>query len=90
MRRNDVVLVGKPDLYRFYGRIVSVGELIEVVDCGRNRRFMPADELEPTDYKGRDEYDWKGGGGRFLRMPTLRKLKQMAARYDKTVWKRNR
>jgi hypothetical protein len=86
MRRNDVVEVGKPDLYNFYGRIISVrGDQAYVVCCGAHHRWMPVSELRVSDYRGYQDHHT----GRFRRMPSLRRLKQMAARYDKAIWKRN-
>lgn len=88
MRRNDVVLVGKPDMWNFYGRINRlVGcDRAEVIYCGRNwGEFVLADLRLANDYRGYTDHN-----GRFERMPSLRKLKQMAARYDKNVWRRNR
>lgn len=86
MRRNDIVLVGPKDMYNFYGRINRIinEELVEVIYCGRNWGIKKICDLELASYKG---YFDKG---RLIRMPTLRKLKQMAAFYDKKIWKHNR
>lgn len=92
MRRNDIVLVGKPDLYNFYGRINRVlGDgNYEVVDCGAHMKVRHESELRlANDYKGKFEWG-KGENARFLRMPTLRKLKQYAREYAPYVWVKNR
>ena len=55
MRRNDIVLVGKPDLYNFYGRIVEKidDEHYKVVDCGRNYGVWHYSDLTlSNEYKG--------------------------------------
>lgn len=86
MKRNDVVLVGPIDMHNFYGRINRMidDQFAEVIYCGRNWGVKRIVDLKVDDYKGYIE------DGRYHRMPTLRKLKQMAARYDKRVWKRRR
>jgi hypothetical protein len=90
-KRNDVVFEKKPEcgftLYGRINRILSATE-IEVIDCGKFFTVYRPDQLEKIEYKG---YWWKYGDKlRFNRMPSLRKLKQMAARYDKRVWKKYR
>jgi hypothetical protein len=88
MRRNDVVLVGKPDMWNFYGRINRILDEAhaEVICCGKHVRRMPMTDLTvDNEYKG-----YAHEGERFRRMPTLRRLKQMAARYSPEVWKRKR
>ena len=87
MKRNDVVLVGKPDLHNFYGRVNRVlpGGRYHVVYCGSNHGIFLGSELHPSDYTGYYNEFY----GRYFRMPTLRKLKQSASRYDQRVWKRN-
>ena len=136
MRRNDIVLVGKPDLYNFYGRIVEKidDEHYKVVDCGRACGIWHYTDLTlANNYKGykikkcHDISEWRYNcmeakycnegwvdvmvigwpnffekvvdeSGNvvymcvhdvFVRMPTLRHLKQMCAKYDKNVWKKN-
>ena len=86
IRRNTVVYNKTEDI-RVFGRVNRVfpNGLAEVVDCGAFRRVLPLDVLVPTAYKGRYIQD-----KRFSRMPSLRKLKQMVQRYDKTVWKSHR
>lgn len=111
MRRNDVVMLKEPDMYRSYGRIVRIiGDRALWIDCGRFINFTALVDLEVVDYKGRIE--WSSDGTRtyfhrgadnwpdfsrvkferpadhFERMPSLRKLKQMASRYaGKNAWK---
>lgn len=113
MRRNDVVMKSREDMYRFYGRVVRiVGDKALWICCGLHIHLTPVKDLEVVDYKGRIEWcpwedgmkpyyhktkdgwpDWerikyKRPADRFERMPTLRKLKQMASRYHgKNVWK---
>lgn len=87
LRRNDIVLVGNDKSYRFYGRINCVlsNDMYEVIYCGSNWGIVPINELEYTP-----EYSGYMDKGRRIRMPSLRKLKQAASRYDKRVWRRNR
>lgn len=89
MKRNDVVLVDK-NMYRFYGRVNRKidDDHYEVIYCGRNWGIIHVSELElDNSYKGKPRW---GQPEIFDRMPSLRKLKQMAAYYDKKVWKKNR
>lgn len=93
MKRNDVVFVGS-----FYGRINRKvdDEHYEIVDAGRYFRILHVSEFEHTpEYKGkwsswnhRDEF--VPDNPKFYRMHSLRKLKQLAARFDKKVWKKHR
>lgn len=83
MKRNDVVLVGKPDMYNFYGRINRMVDSYhaEVICCGKHFQIYPIYDLRLDNaYKGNEHG----------RMPTLRKLKQMASQYNNKVWKKNR
>jgi hypothetical protein len=86
MRRNDIVMESKGEGWSPYGRINRrVGDKWEVIDCMRNISLYAETELNVcNDYKGFHEHY----NERFIRMPTLRRLKQMAARYNKRVWKR--
>jgi hypothetical protein len=87
MRRNDVVLVGRDRMYSFYGRINRILDdaHAEVICCGKHCQAVPMSDLVvDKNYKGYSD------NGLWNRMPTLRKLKQMAARYNPEVWKRKR
>jgi hypothetical protein len=87
MRRNDVVLVGRDRMYSFYGRINRILDdgHAEVICCGKHCQAVPMSDLVvDKNYKGYSV------NGLWNRMPTLRKLKQMAARYNPEVWKRKR
>lgn len=96
MRRNDIV-INITEGWMVYGRVVSVrGDKARVIDCGRYDRWIPVKDLEVRNwYKGFWERGFTATGDpnhpfpRFRRMPTLRRLKQARACYDKTVWKRN-
>lgn len=89
MKRNDIVLIGDDNQFLFYGRIVKVlpNDYFLTIDCGKYCFIIHKDSLKlDNNYKGfTDKYT-----KRFIRMPTLRKLKQMASQYNKKVWKKNR
>ena len=85
-----------------YGRVnrfVSPNT-VEVIFCTRDVRILTLDEIEDqSSYKGlwitRQKKPTKIDGEwvyekDFVYMATLRKLKQMAAYYNKTVWKKYR
>jgi hypothetical protein len=90
MRRNTIVR-NKNDNgpWSPFGRVTRRIDAthVEVIDCGKIVRICDVADLEVhNEYKGfRNAHN-----GRFYRMPTLRRLKQMAARYDKTVWRKFR
>jgi hypothetical protein len=88
LKRNQVVGEAQAS-YVLFGRINRIlpNGLIEVVDCGRYYSLYEPHELEAHDYKGCHDF-YKPE--RFNWMPSLRRLKQMAARYDKAVWKKHR
>lgn len=79
-----------------YGRVSRFidHDHVEVIDCGRFITVYHIDDLEViTNYTGywRHIVDSKGYEYAIhVRMPSLRKLKQMAACYDRTVWKKVR
>jgi len=96
LRRNDVVCNKNGDgPWVPYGRVnrrIDDGH-VEVIDTQRYMEIYADYELERIDYVGRwdDQYsDLRREYPIYIRMPTLRKLKQMAGRYNPTVWKRNR
>lgn len=77
MRRNDIIHIIEPH-FQPYGRIISKvdDDHFKVVTCFRDVSIRHRDELViRNDYKGHWWLD------RFYRMPTLRKLKQMAWKY---------
>lgn len=97
MKRNDVVY--EKEYVGFcspvFGRINRVidDEMVEVIYIDMEIRIEHVDDLEVMEnYRGywRDGYWYKDGVERFIPMPTLRKLKQAIASFDKTVWKKNR
>lgn len=89
MKRNDICY-RKDDI--MYGRINRKidADHFEVIDCGRFVSILHRDDIVLiNDYNGY----WSNRGSKppvFIRMSSLRKLKQRAARYDKTVWKKYR
>lgn len=101
-RRNDIVLPANGDMYRFYGRVNRRldADHVEVIDCGKYILIYKDSELElHNDYWGfddvrrrynldtdQDEIVWC----RTRWMPSLRRLKQRAAYYQKAVWKKCR
>jgi len=88
LRRNDVVLVRPDQMYSFYGRVVRMidPDHAEVICCGKHCETYPLSDLKGDNaYKG-----YVDRRGVWNRMPTLRKLKQMAAFYNPEVWKRKR
>lgn len=89
LKRNDVVMPVEGS-WRFYGRINRIlpDGRYEVIDCGKYITAYHGHELEVhNDYKGR----WTTWGKRqWVRMPSLRKLKQITAWYNKAAWKRYR
>lgn len=113
LRRNQVVMEAKPEMFRFYGRVNRRidDERVEVIDCGKHVTVYRNDELEVVDYEGywdtvrtkipgtateysEDLQEWFGH--QFAEwevwrpMPSLRRLKQRASCYNKSVWKKNR
>lgn len=93
MKRNDIV--GDRDAqWVMYGRVNRVldAEHVEVIDCGRMFRKVRISDLEVfNDYRGfwdtsgrvRERYPV------FIRMPSLRRLKQMALRHNPSVFRKN-
>jgi hypothetical protein len=94
MKRNDVVtLPADGGHWLPYGRINrKVGDKFEVIYCDRNVRLHDPSELEVIIYKGRWDRHFIAGEWfeYWMKMPTLRKLKQMASGYNPKVWKKNR
>lgn len=88
MKRNDIVLVKSNGMHSFYGRVnrVIAADLVEVICCGKHCETYRLSELElDNDYSG-----YSDSRGVWFRMPTLRKLKQMASFHNPEVWKRKR
>lgn len=94
MKRNDICYRTQDahaGCFVPYGRISRRidADHFEVIDSGRFVTILHRDEITLVDdYKG--YWDDCGNRPRFVRMATLRKLKQMASYYHKTVWKRYR
>lgn len=104
IKRNDVVY-SKHDAkagHVLYGRVnrIMPDGMIETIDCGRYIRIQHSSDLViDNDYRGyyytvyisqRDEDGELKTYQVWRSMTGLRRLKQMAARYDKTVWKKYR
>lgn len=89
MKRNTIVSRKKDTGFILFGRVSRVfpDGNIEVIDCGKMITVGPPSDFNVEDYKGKPDY-FKPNV--FHYMPSLRKLKQMATRYDKTVWKKHR
>jgi hypothetical protein len=92
MKRNDIVMeVECKGFWSPFGRIVrriSTAE-VEVIWCTKQIEVVKeSDLILKNDYKG----FWIpiNGVQRWIPMSTLRKLKQMASRYNPNVWKKNR
>jgi hypothetical protein len=95
LKRNDIVTEYPNPGYVFYGRISRVfpDNTVEVLTCGRHIKTYHQDQLKKEDYTGYWDNDWSDLRRKFpvfIRMPSLRKLKQRCAYYDKTVWKKYR
>lgn len=93
LKRNDVVYRKMDDGFRTYGRVSRIFSdgRIEVLDCGKIISVGLPEQFVKIDYNG----FWDSWAGRednplWRPMPSLRKLKRMCARYDKTVWKKFR
>jgi hypothetical protein len=57
MKRNDVVMIAKPDLYRLYGRIVRIiDDKALWICCGLHIHLTPISMLEKVDYVG--TWEW--------------------------------
>lgn len=95
MKRNAVVAEITDAPWALYGRITRLlgGGLAEIIDSRGHLRRVPLDALEPhAGYRGywdmrsplREAYPV------FRRMPSLRKLKQMASRTTPSVFRKNR
>lgn len=95
MKRNDVVAEKHTDGSWYVpariNRVLSETE-VEVVCCGHFFRRMEIAKLENVNYKGRwDTFsDHRKRYPVWYHMPSLRKLKQRAARYNRNVWKQTR
>jgi hypothetical protein len=104
MRRNDVVFCHSgatrdPPHFSPYGRIVKrVGDKFEVIFCNGERWTLAEDDLTIHYYGGRidTKTNWHPTKIRPLkewqivvRFPTLRKLKAIAARYERAYGKKN-
>lgn len=97
IRRNEEGEITSIDRsHMFYGRVNKRidDKHVEVIYCGSNWGVFEEEHLDYTpDYQGYwSNQMWyeEGKTSRFIRMPTLRRLKQAAARYDHRVWKRFR
>jgi hypothetical protein len=87
-KKGQIVTSKLDSAFVFYSRVSRVFEnlgLVEVITCGAHVLVYKPEHLEVSDYKG-----CVMRNGHFQFMPSLRKLKQMAAKYDKTVWRKNR
>lgn len=93
LRRNDIVWEkqARAENWSPYGRVVRRidPQRVEVVFSTQDFSVMRDDDLERVEgYQG---YSYvKNGKDRYHRMPSLRRLKQRAARFDKTIWRRFR
>ena len=91
VKRNDIVCDKNETNFVPYGRVNRRidDEHVEVLYGNCNRRIFRDEDLEVhNEYAGywmREFSDYPV----FHWMPTLRKLKQIRARRDKTIWKRN-
>ncbi len=90
IKRNDVV-VQTGASWQMYGRVVRrIDEThVEVIDCGKHITVYKDTELTVSDYKGYWD-TWGRKTPRWRPMPTLRKLKQMAAYYRDDVWRKQK
>ena len=79
-----------------YGRVSRFMNVdhVEVLDVLSNATIHHVDELTVhNDYRGRNDTKYDSLGYEYHvwhPMPSLRRLKQMRARYDITVWKKVR
>ena len=57
MRRNDVVMLAEPDMYRFYGRVVKFldDKTVLWICCGLHLNVSKVSELEVVEYAGKKE-----------------------------------
>jgi hypothetical protein len=90
LRRNDIITYpddGGPWLpYGRISRYLGDGRW-EAIYCGGHVLSVSPDEVKVvTDYKGYEDHRT----GRFIRMLSLRNLKQLASGYHPEVWKKNR
>lgn len=92
MKRNDIVICKNDDYWRPYGRIwkKGVGDHFIIINCMREVLAIKEKDLEVNN-----EYDgfWGTSGNgcsteRFQRMPSLRRLKQMASKRNKGIWRK--
>lgn len=98
LKRNTIVRAKEGSW--FYGRVNRRvdAEHVEVICCGAHITIYRDDELDDcSDYKGYMSYRygvWDAEGNQvpraFVRMTSLRQLKQWAAYYDRRAWKRFR
>jgi hypothetical protein len=98
IKPRDVIYNNKDAPCLVYGRVsrILANGRVETIDCGRFVRICDPKDLTVADYAG--YWDGEQHGATEVRikfpvwqaMPSLRKLKAMAARYDKSVWKKHR
>lgn len=91
-KRNDIVAKKNPDdgPWKPYGRVSRRidSDRVEVIFSTQEVAILYKVSLEHVEYSG--YWRMKAGKERWHTMPSLRRLKQRAARIDKTVWKRFR
>jgi hypothetical protein len=93
LKRNQVVTEARKGHF-MPGRInrIIAHDLYEVVDCGCHIRLYRGDQINVVPYKGRldDGFGVRRKFPVYRNMPSLRRLKQKAAEYDKSIWKKHR
>ena len=96
-KRNAIVTEKEGEGWLPYGRVIRFinDEYVEVIDTIKNITTYHIDELIVVDYKGYWESSDIQGSLRerfpiYHRMPSMRKLKQIASGYHPLIWKRNR
>ena len=90
---NDIIANKQDTCFASYGRVSRIFNdgRVETIDCGKYIRVCYPDDLEIyNDYTGYWSRSRPEQYPLFIRMPSLRRLKRMAAHYDKTVWKKYR
>jgi hypothetical protein len=98
VKHNDIVQEAKGDGGHWgpYGRVSRIidADHVEVLDVLRDCTIYHVNELTVhNDYKGMDVKKIDSFGYEYYTwhwMPSLRRLKQMRAYYDRTVWKKVR
>ena len=97
IKRRSVVMIKASTAGEYwspYGRVNRFidDDYVEVIDVTKHVIVYHIDEIEAVDYDGR----WDTAGALrekfpvFIWMPSMRKLKQMRAHFDKLIWKKNR